>query len=383
MKRTRLILIGLMALFCQIMNAQTSHSHSTFHAIIFADTQDEKIGKSTQLDVDNVSNMLVEAQSSLKDEMEFVYYVYPESYCSPENLKKVLENIQCKSDDVVFFYYSGHGVRSMEDTSPYPQMCLGLSLREQSRMVSVEGVDRAIAQKNPRLRFVITDCCNSTNEFVTPKLEISKGNSTVNSQKEGNYRKLFLNRYGNVIMTSSKAGETSSCNTQIGGFFTYCLLAVLENAVSQNVPDWERILKAVQESTVDVSSNKMHPVYDIHLSDKPNSVQPIVADNGGHEVVSTQDYLLPDLLQLIDTRFGAPKRLAMVSSLLKKHFAHANVQVEAVGRDSRTIVNRESAQDFLERLSTSFFLVNFNILSVQRDSNGKITSLRLHEVYKE
>lgn len=383
MKRTRLILIGLMALFCQIMNAQTSHSYSTFHAIIFADTQDEKIGKSTQLDVDNVSNMLVEAQSSLKEEMEFVYYVYPESYCSPENLKKVLENIQCKSDDVVFFYYSGHGVRSMEDISLYPQMCLGLSLREQSKMVSVEGVDRAIAQKNPRMRFVITDCCNSTNEFVTPKLEISKGNSTVNSQKEGNYRKLFLNKYGNVIMTSSKAGETSSCNAQIGGFFTYCLLAVLENAINQNVSDWNLILEAVKESTKNVSSNRMHPVYAVHLSDKPDAAQPVAVNNGEHEVVSTQDPLLPDLLQLIDTRFGAPKRLAMVFSLLKKHFAHANVQVDAVGRDSRTVVNRENAQDFLERLSTSFFLVNFNILSVQRDSNGKITSLRVHEVYKQ
>lgn len=390
MKHTKFIAMGIMAFFYLLANAQTSNTFSTFHAIIFADTQDGNIGKSTRLDMDNVSNMLVEAQSSLKDEMNFVYYIYPESYCSPENLKKVLKNIQCQSDDVVFFYYSGHGVRSMNDTSPYPQMCLGLPLREQARMISVEGVDRAIARKNPRLRFVLTDCCNSTSEFVAPKLEISKGNSTINSQKEGNYRKLFLNKYGNVIMTSSKAGETSSCNMQIGGFFTYCLLAVMENAVNQNVSDWGRILHAVQESTVNVSSNKMHPVYDINLSDKPVSTQPTGGNNeptGGynevHEIVSTQDYLLPDLLKLIDIQLGAQTRINMVAPMLKKHFANAHVQVDAIGRDSRTIVNRESAQDFLERLSTSFFLVNFNILSVQRDNNGKITSLRVHEIYRK
>ena len=73
----------------------------------------------------------------------------------------------------------------------------------------------------------------------------------------------------------------------------------------------------------------------------------------------------------------------MVTPLLRKHFANGNVIVEALGKDSRTVVNQETAQEFLERLSTSFFLVNFNILSVERDSNRKITSLRVHEVYKQ
>ena len=360
----------------------------TFHAIIFADTEDERIGKSTNLDLNNVSNMLVEAQSSLKGEMEFIYYIYPESYCSPQNLRKVLDNIRCQSDDVVFFYYSGHGVRSVDDTSPYPQMCLGLSLDEQSKMISVEGVDRAIARKKPRLRFVITDCCNSEDEFVTPKLEISKGNSVVNSKKKGNYSKLFLEKYGNVIVTSSKAGETSSCNEEIGGFFTFCLLAVLENAIQQNVSDWNVIMKAVQESTEDVSSNRMHPVYEVALSDAPSLVQENSEPDSDaqtlySEEVATQDRLLPDLLQLIDTNNGAQKRLDMVTPLLRKHFANSNVLVEAVGKDSRTIVNSESAQDFLERLGTSFFLVNFNILSAKRDANQKITYLKVHEVYTE
>ena len=381
MKCIKLILFMFMVL-SQSLGTQT------FHAIIFADTEDERIGKSTNLDLNNVSNMLVEAQSSLKGEMEFIYYIYPESYCSPQNLRKVLDNIRCQSDDVVFFYYSGHGVRSVDDTSPYPQMCLGLSLDEQSKMISVEGVDRAIARKNPRLRFVITDCCNSEDEFVTPKLEISKGNSVVNSKKKGNYSKLFLEKYGNVIVTSSKAGETSSCNEEIGGFFTFCLLAVLENAIQQNVSDWNVIMKAVQESTEDVSSNRMHPVYEVALSDAPSLAQEYSepaseTQTPYSEEIATQDKLLPDLLQLIDTNNGAQKRLDMVTPLLRKHFANSNVLVEAVGKDSRTIVNSESAQDFLERLGTSFFLVNFNILSAKRDANQKITYLKIHEVYTE
>lgn len=350
----------------------------------FADTNDESIGKSTMLDLNSVSNMLVEAQSSLKGKMEFVYYIYPDDYCSPQNLRKVLDNIRCQSDDVVFFYYSGHGVRSMQDTSPYPQMCLGQT--NEAQMVSVEGVDRALARKNPRLRFVITDCCNSEDEYVTPKLEISKGNSMVNARRAGNYEKLFMGKYGNMIVTSSKAGETSSCNNQLGGFFTYCLLAVLDKAIRQDVTDWQVIMDAVKKSTIDLSSSRMHPVGDVNVSSTPPvaaQLEPETAPAPVQEEVATQDVLLPDLLKLVDTSIGASKRLNMVTPLLRKHFANGNVIVEVLGKDSRTVVNQETAQEFLERLSTSFFLVNFNILSVERDSNRKITSLRVHEVYKQ
>lgn len=377
MKHIRLFIACIAMALCASLKAQT------FHAILFADTKDDDIGKSTMLDLNSVSNMLVEAQSSLKGKMEFVYYIYPDKYCSPQNLRKVLDNIRCQSDDVVFFYYSGHGVRSMQDTSPYPQMCLGQT--NEAQMISVEGVDRALSQKNPRLRFVITDCCNSESEFVTPKLEIGKGNSMVNARRAGNYEKLFMGKYGNMIFTSSKAGETSSCNNQIGGFFTYCLLAVLENAIQQDVTDWQVIMDAVKESTVDLSSKRMHPVGDVNVSvTPPVAVQPEpVAPAPVQEEIATQDVLLPDLLQLVDTNIGASKRLNMVTPLLRKHFANGNVIVEALGKDSRTVVNQETAQEFLERLSTSFFLVNFNILSVERDSNRKITSLRVHEVYKQ
>lgn len=377
MKHIRLLIACMVMALCTSMKAQT------FHAIIFADTKDANIGKSTMLDLNSVSNMLVEAQSSLKGKMEFVYYIYPDKYCSPQNLRKVLDNLRCGSDDVVFFYYSGHGGRSMQDTSPYPQMSLGQHYEAQ--MISVEGVDRALARKNPRLRFVITDCCNSEDEFITPKLEISKGSSIVTTKKESNYEKLFMGKYGNVIITSSKAGETSSCNEQVGGFFTYCLLAVLENAIQQDVTDWNKIINATKNSTIEFSSDKMHPFGEVHVSATPLvATQPEpVAPAPVQEEIATQDVLLPDLLQLVNTSISAPKRLNMVTPLLQKHFANSNVIVEALGKDGRTVVNQETAQEFLERLSTSFFLVNFNILSVERNANQKIISLKVHEVYKQ
>lgn len=327
--------------------------------------------------------MLVEAQSSLAGEMDFVYYVYPDNYCSPSNLRLVLDNLRCKPDDVVFFYYSGHGTRSLDDTSRFPQMCL--AQHDESKMIPLEGVDRALARLNPRLRFVIADCCNSTSEYVTPKMEISKGNSVVTVGKEVNYRKLFLNQCGNLLMSSSRAGEVSVCNTQIGGYFTYSLLSVLEEAIRQNVSDWNLIMGNAQASTINVSSGRMHPVFDLSLSDTPPApVQSVPAEGNlpAQVGVATQDPLLPDLLRLVDTSVAASGRLELIDPILHRHFANGGVRVEALGRDSRTVVNSEGARNFLERLATSFNLVNFNILTVKRNEGGKITYLGVHEVYR-
>jgi len=54
-----------------------------------------------------------------------------------------------------------------------------------------------------------------------------------------------------------------------------------------------------------------------------------------------------------------------------------------LGRNCKTIVARETARNFLERLSTEYYLINFNVLSFTQDNNGKITSLRINEVYKK
>lgn len=379
----RLLTIAI-SMLCAINVPAQVKQLPVFHAILFTDTNDKNIGKATELDLSRVSSMLVEAQSSLQGEMEFKYYIYPGKYCSPENLHLVLNGINISPQDVVFFYYSGHGTRSMNDKSDYPQMCLGLGASRQSEMVSVEGFDMEIAKRKPRLRFTISDCCNSVGENVSPKLEISKGASIVSDQTKANYRKLFLEKFGNVIVTSSQKGETSACNLQMGGFFTFCLMYVMEQAVKQNVTDWDIIMKSTYDSTVNVSDGDMHPVYSVQISNKPTTAStPVAPQTDDSNIVTTEDNLLPALRQLIDTTQSPESRLAMVNNILQNYFANENIIVESLGRDNRTVVKTETSRDFAERLATEFFLLNFNIIKASRNASGRITHLRIHEIYKE
>lgn len=379
----RLLTVAV-SILCAVNVPAQVKNQPIFHAILFADTNDANIGKTTELDLSRVSSMLIETQSSLQGEMEFKYYIYPGKYCSPENLRRVLNGINISSQDVVFFYYSGHGTRSMNDKSDYPQMCLGLGASRQSEMVSVEGFDMEIAKKKPRLRFTISDCCNSIGENISPKLEISKGASVVSNQAKANYRKLFLEKFGNVIVTSSRKGETSACNLQIGGFFTFSLMYVMEQAVKQNVTDWDVIMKGTYDSTVNVSDGDMHPVYSVQIYNKPTAAStPVAHQTDDSNIVTTEDNLLPALRQLIDTTQSPESRLAMVNNILQNYFANENIIVESLGRDNRTVVKTETSRDFAERLATEFFLLNFNIIKASRNTSGKINHLRVHEIYKE
>ena len=382
----------LLCMICSMNVHAVTKTLPVFHAILFADTEDQYIGKTTDLDLSRISSMLIEAQSSLSEDMDFKYYIYPGKYCNPDNLRQVLDGIKVASQDVVFFYYSGHGVRSIHDKSEYPQMCMGLNLDQQSKMISLEGLDKEIAKKNPRLRFTFSDCCNSIGEDVTPKLEINKGPTTITSKTKINYKKLFLDNHGHVIMTSSRKGETSACNIKVGGYFTFCLLYVLEQAILQNVTDWDVIMESVYNSTVNISSEKMHPTYGIKIT-ASSDITPVITDSSSsnninsqsenESIVTREDRLLPAIRQLIDTRKTPENRISMVNGLLKEHFADNNVIVESLGRDSKTIVKTETSRDFAERLSTEFFLINFNVLKVSRNSAGKINHLKIHEIYKE
>lgn len=80
----------------------------TFHAILFGDTNDESIGNTVKLDIERISCMLAEAQAALQNKISFEYDVNVANRCSPQNLRNVLNRLQCGKDDVVFLYYSGH-----------------------------------------------------------------------------------------------------------------------------------------------------------------------------------------------------------------------------------------------------------------------------------
>ena len=366
--RTSFLVLCLLA-FSPVLFGQT------FHALIFADTFDDGIGSSCLNDYEQVGIEMASIANATK--LTFKPYHFRDFDFNKAKVLEVLNSLKCGKDDVVFFYYTGHGARAINDQSNFPQLKLG---DKDADFLPLYKVQEIIKAKNPKFSVVLGDCCNSYVEGLSPK-SIS-GNSTVlKNSSSSNYNSLFRNLKGNIIISSSQAGQTSAAMDE-GGAFTLCFLHELANVVNGNggKVSWENLLNRSKESTYNLA--KHTPVFDIQVSPEANVTPPPI-----EQPVVVSEYIdlsyLNELMKVANTQKSVIERRKIGNSILSKYFAHKGVKVEVVGKNSKTVVERETAENFIKRLSTIFRLAQIVEVNAKRNANGKIEELKIHEIYKE
>lgn len=377
-KKFLLIVIGIFVSIC--VNSQT------LHAIIFADTNDPSIGV---YDKQDYINMTLEVNTiASATGMRLKKYFYEGSICSPMNLAKTLDNLRTLKDDVIVFYYSGHGVRSINDKSLYPQMCLG-SHYEQN-FFPLEKVLNAVKSQPARLKIVIGDCCNSVGSGVAAKEYASKGATILTKKPINTYTNLFMNYEGTIIASGSQKGENSTTvswkdGSPAGGAFTVCFLTILQNAVSEGLDaNWNEILEVTKQTTRDIRQHT--PIYDVDVSSIEKPHESVSPENMATNSNSEDDEEI-DRIQLL-TAIGnennsIEERVQIKDDALAYVFASPNAKVEVVGRNGKTIVSTESAADFMIRLSTTHNLLNLVEIDSKKTETGQYSYLKIHEIYKQ
>jgi hypothetical protein len=341
------------------------------HAIIFADTEDPRVGPSVKHDMEKMQNeigMIANATG-----MQLETYFNSESNANKEHLLTVLQNLRCEPDDVVFFYYSGHGGRATDDRSKFPQIRFDASDAEAYPLYKV---DENIAAKHPKFRIVMGDLCNSVSDYLSVKSEIGSGKSIIKSDPALVYQNLFRNLKGSVIVASSQAGEISVAMPD-GGAFSICFLNELGRMVSGNhQPDWNVLMENTRKATVESAGHT--PVFDVNINNgtsRPGSTV-IVGQQTNNPFINV-------LTNMADNGADRTVRIRSVQTVLNEYFDSEHAIVEVFGKDGKIRLTRENAKEFLERVSTSYKLISFVELEVKKTSSGKITYVKLHEIYKQ
>lgn len=385
--RTKKILLLCVFFICNSISAQT------FHAVLFGATEDSNIGWSCKRDVKYMKVILAEMAHSVG--MNLATYYYDGQDLTANRLKSVLQNLTCSPQDIVFFYYTGHGGRAQNDSNTkFPQLLCKPSSDEWSDedMIPVDYVNKMIVQKNPRLHIIFTDCCNNENEFISPKtgMYTSKGATVIRQTTKILYQTLLKNKQGQVIVSSSKPGQISHCmDYEPGmGMATFSFIAEIELAEeSQPNIDWNTLLTKVgkradtmareqqKRYNEKVVGQEMVSEIQVSLAQSGTQTSPVVPQTVG-------DKLNADLLSVIDAKAADDVRLKRAAVVLKKHFSSANTNIHIVGRDGTTVMDREKASAFLDRIALAPLLVNFVIIN-KEEKNGKVTSLTVHEIYSE
>ena len=386
-----------MLAFCQIVSAQRLFKY------IYADTNDKTIGKGARVSELNYGSMLGEIEAALTWVSSPAIIVRDSFNCNKEMLLKDLDALDCTREDVVIFIYVGHGSRSLDDPSDFPQMCFAIPKDRDYHIAEdyflLENVRNLIMQKCPRMCLVIGDCCNSYDPNLPPKepSETMGGKDMINGSGAKCCRNLFLSKYGSVMLTASIKGQYGWCDSRNG--------MVLQNNVSNEFrkvfkelkcyDNWESLLTTIRDNTkatpiMDKQGKwwTQTPLYRVelsdNLSDKCKEIVPKPDPNPNPKPKPIpQPTLKADLLKVADNKSYTPEqRRAMRTEVMNTYFDSKDALIDIVGNNG-TIVMSTTVERYLLRISTEENMVNLVIFNDEKAKSGKTMYLKLHEIYFE
>jgi len=258
----------IFVVFCLLSSVCRPLKAGTFRVIVACNTGDDRIGNSCSMDMRHINQLLSDLSRAAN--IRYEIKTFSGSTCTRDAVSEYISNLPVDSDDVVLFYYSGHGTHAVNNQEdPFPQMCMNTNV--QSLFYPVSNLKRQIAAKQPRLMLIFTDCCNKEQEGVSvkPFFDILLEGKQYDVDA---IRKLLFGYSGSVTMTSSKLGQYSFCDIRRGGYFTNRFVDAM-NAVSQGYldPDWSLICKKIRDrvSAIEYRDGmKQEPYYEINISSK-------------------------------------------------------------------------------------------------------------------
>lgn len=322
------------------------------------------------------------------------------SKTSPENCKNIINDLQCDSEDIVMFYYVGHGTENT-NTSKFPLMLMAQT--NVNKFVPLTWVHETLKKKGARLIISIGMCCNARQGApgrIAPTFSMNYGNTYIDQDMSENIKKLFLNYRGDLIVTSASPAESSwACGSNIGptDYFTLNLLDYFNNVLpDDNNPNWENILIKIKKMVYEDVKNDtgiqrrypgstQTPVWDNHLV-AANTPAPTQQTPPDKKETQTNDMTilktaLNKALAYISSHSVDEMERIKAAKKIETAFK-GNMTVKIMSQDGDVVVDKESISDYLGRISTSRLLMNVSVDDFKIDQDGQIISLRVRELYK-
>jgi len=238
-----------------------------FILLIVANTIDPTIGKGCEEDINSVRHIF----EKMSEDMEFNFIeviVHGEDY-GKENILGAIDMLTPGPNDIVVFYYSGHGFSYEKDAeNKYPQV----DLRSHPASDKIDVVDantenleklfELVKGRGARLNIVIGDCCNSIIDF---KRKFMRGDVPVQSEKiepviinKKMCEALFCDYTASILVAAAAKGEYAVSDDALGSIFTHNFSKNLKRLLKKEVDKgeglpWGKLLEETKDKTLDLS----------------------------------------------------------------------------------------------------------------------------------
>lgn len=257
MRQKILYSLGVCALALTFALPQVASARNLY-SIIVADTNDGTIGTSVEADFNHVRKKMQEVANYIGLDLKEISIKGNSN--KPSLLLESLRNAPITNDDIVVFYYSGHGYRTNnKGSSPWPN--LYFSTPDQG--VKYETIITSLNNKHPRFLLTMVDVCNSfiPDNGAPPLVTRDNFSAAQSSRIKTNYQHLFLESVGSINITSSSAGE-KAYGYNDGGLYTNAFLNTLTSMVnSKSTVQWNAIL----DRAASLVNQQEHPYFELHI----------------------------------------------------------------------------------------------------------------------
>lgn len=367
------------------------------HWLLFVDTKDANVG---QLDVNGreylKTNFVDIVNSALKGVYQPEIYDNFDNNCTSFKCKSTIENLRCAPEDIVVFYYIGHGGRSIQvdpNEHPWPKMWFyqGGDYRP-DLMLDLGWVHEQLKAKNPRLLLTIGMCCNKGQGDIPPDImptfsQRSYGSVYVSPEQIENIKNAFMNTCGNLIATSAKPGQLSNApKPEVGfpdswgvkpmDFYTVAFCMNFRVMVEDQDVDLNNLFKNTEQTVIGWLDNIQTPFSYSQLR-KGQCTTPRTDGNCRPMPNTLNVNDLTSLENMMDAvvcnKSDMPNR--------SRYFDN-NCVVRIIGQDGRTQVDRVTINSYMLRTRTSDALLRVVPIGTQVDGNGKIKEFYVREYYK-
>lgn len=369
-----------------ITNAQT------IHWLTFIDTTDECVGALDSIGRKvlysrfiNVINAALAEKGYNSDIQDFYG-----NRTSPENCKRAVESMTCRPEDIIVFYYIGHGTHAGNEDNDYPQMLLGCDWDEEHKFIPLKWVHDRLKAKGGRLAVTIGMCCNKIQGATAkkaPTFNVNYGNTYMTPTELATIQKMFLGNKGDFILSSASVNQSSvGGSTSLGtmDIFTAELVNEFEQAATNGNLSWNSLFSKVKNKIHNITEGAQTPFFTSNISPiqqiqvqrkKPqnNVLNMDDANAVGNVLTHCMDFV-------IDQKQSIEKHIEVAENM-KTLFA-TNAKIKVLSQDGDTVVDKENINDFLGRLSSSRILLKV-VPTFYRYTGNRITELRVKEYYKK
>ena len=263
---------------------------STIHWITFINTDDPHVGESDKNAKSLIYDRLVRTVNLELSQYGYDHKIYDfySGNFTKQNCMNVVNSLVCDTNDIIVFYYIGHGYRVSKDTTryKYPTLLFGNDIKSS---IPLSWIHQSLKDKKAKFTLTIAVSSNIITEGIQevditdvllPSVQNCSEISPNSFQYKSSLASAFLGCKGDIIICSASPGQCSwAVQTPFGSMdvFTYVFISSYESIMFGKDFLWPDFLKvisgATEEATKDMPLYDVQtPIYDYNLKRiyKPN-----------------------------------------------------------------------------------------------------------------